>query len=103
MLLDSSAVTLAAQKVRAADRRVTAIEKKASALASSHKSGRVSTEHYLLRTKMLAAELERAISVDHDALRDFYEAVHAEAGREAYEESDDDLTDLLSLSAAGGT
>lgn len=101
MILHSSAITLAVQNVRNADRHARAVDRKGQRLQYDHKAQRVSTEHYLVRTKRIAEELTRAVDVEHDALRDFYEAVMREVGQEPYESDDSEIADLLSLSAAG--
>lgn len=101
-ILEASAVTLAIQKIRSGDAQIRRTEAKISALESSYRAGKSSQGNYVVRRKMLVEQLEREISLDHDALRDFYEASMREAGREPYENVDDDLSSLLSLSVAGG-
>lgn len=99
----SSAITLATAKVRKANKRVEAIEKATNSLWSRARRGEVSQEHYVLKSKQLADELTRAVDVEADALRDFFEASLREQGQDPYESDDSELGDLLSLSAAGGT
>lgn len=100
--LDASAVVLAVQKVRAGDAQIRRTEAKITALKSSHRAGKVSQEHFDVRYKRLVEQLEKEISLDHDSLRDFYEALMREVGREPYENVDDDLAQLMSLSVASG-
>lgn len=102
ILRDSQAITLAIAKVRKADAHAKSVEEKANALRSSHKSGRVTTEHYLARTKMLADELTRATDVWCDALNDFYVATLTEACEDPYQSDGSEISQLLSLSIAGG-
>jgi len=99
---ETSAVLIAIQKVRKADTEVKAIEKKHRKLESDHKGGRVGTEHFLARRKMLAEAMERATDLWAEALDEFYCSVMREEGEKPYLDEEGHLAELLSLSAAGG-
>lgn len=99
---ETSAVILARAKVLKADGEVKAIEKKNRKLESDHRAGRVGTEHFLARRKMLSEAMERATDLWTEALDEHYCAVNREEGLKPYEDDDGHLAELLSLSAAGG-
>jgi len=101
-LTDSSAITLAIARIRKSDAQIQRTEKQANSLHARYRAGKVSQEHFTVQNRVLVKQLEREISLDHDALRDFYEAVMENAGQSAYESNEEELAQLLSLSAAGG-
>ena len=98
-LRDSSAITLARRKVRRTRARVDALEKEINSLWARRND--VSQEHCAAKGKRLAEELGRANAAWVDALDDFFVVTHKENGIDAYEESDDEMGDLLSLSVGG--
>lgn len=100
-LRDSSAITLARQKVRRTRARVDAIEKEINSLWSRRHD--VSQEHCAAKGKRLAEELARANASWVDALDEFFVVSHRENGLDAYEQGDEEIGDLLSLSVGGAT
>lgn len=95
----SSAITLAAEKVRRTRRRIDKLEKEINSLW--YRRNDVDAEHCAARGKRLAEELGRANAAWVDAMDDYFVVREREDGREAYGEGDESLGDLLALSVGG--